>query len=195
MALADIIQKIESDAREEADGIVAVAQERATAFRADAGRRADTYRSEALADAEIRARREADRVVVTARLAARDRALAQRRELVDEALMSAADALAAASDAEYADFLAARIASVARGGETLRMGSADTGRVAAVLAALGKVAPSLAVTVADEPASFERGALVEGKRVRADLSLASIVNEHRDELELIVASALFDEED
>ena len=54
-------------------------------------------------------------------------------------------------------------------------------------------APGLALQVSTEPAPFERGVLVEGDRVRTDLSLTAIVEERRDELELVAAEVLFGE--
>ena len=193
MALADIITKIRADADDEAGRILAAAQTRAAEIVERAEQRAGEQRAATLAEADTDARREADRIVVSARLAARDEALARRRELVDTALQRAAETLAALSDIEYAAFLSRRIASVARGGETVRFGSADLARAETVLEALRMNTPGLTLAVADEPAPFERGALVEGSRVRADLSLTAIVEERRDELELAVAEVLFGE--
>ncbi|HSK48513.1 MAG TPA: V-type ATP synthase subunit E [Coriobacteriia bacterium] len=194
MALADIISRIESDAEVEAARITEAAQKRAAEIVAEAQRRAEAHHDSSLAEADTAAHREADRIVVSARLKARDEALVQRRALVDVALTQTADALAAAPADEYARFLAERVARVARGGETLRFGSADSARADAVVDALRVVAPGLSLTVSSEPAPFARGALVEGSRVRADLSLNAIVEERRDELELVIASVLFAEE-
>ena len=160
----------------------------------DAERRAAQHRAEVAATSTAAAAREADTVVVNARLAARDAEVTARRELIGETLTAAADSLAALPDQHYARYLARNIATAARGGETLRFGSADVGRASAVVSVLADIAPGLAVTVADAPAPFERGALLEGDRVRADLSLTALIAERRDELEVVVARTLFDEE-
>ena len=194
MALADIISKITSDAEDEAARILADAREQAEAITAEAEAAAEQHRTVTLARAEADAQREADRIVVSARLAARDAALRQRGQLVDETLATAAEKIAAASPTEYASFLARRIARVAKGGETLRLGSADTALGPAIVEALRMIAPGLDLRLADEPAAFERGALVEGDRVRADLSLHALIEEYRDDLELAVAAVLFPEE-
>jgi vacuolar-type H+-ATPase subunit E/Vma4 len=194
VALADIISKIRSDAELEAAQLLDSAQRRADTIDAAARADADGHRKAVLARAESDARREADRIVVSARLVARDAALTQRRTLVDEVLQLTTGALAAAPDAEYATFLARRIAEVARGGEVLRFGAADLARADSIVEALRMIAPGLDLSVASDAAPFERGALIEGDRVRADLSLAAIVEERRDELELVVATALFTEE-
>jgi len=194
VALADILTRIEGDTDSEVAEILSAAKERAEAIVAEAGKRADAHRAEVAAAAHVAATREADTIVVNARLAARDAEVTTHRTLLAETLDAAAEALAALPDAEYARFLAGRIAATARGGETLRFGSADAGRAAAVAAELARIAPQLALQVEDEPAPFERGALLEGARVRADLSLAALIHERRDDLEVVVARVLFPEE-
>jgi len=193
VALADIISKIESDAEAEAASIRTAAQDRADGILTAAEQLADQQRAHTVAEADADAHREAARIVVSAKLAARDDALAQRRQLVDAALERTAAALAAASDVEYAGFLSRRIAAVARGGETLHFGSADIGRAEAIVESLRMNAPELKLSISTEPAPFDRGVLVEGARVRADLSLTAVVEEHRDELELVAADVLFGE--
>ncbi len=194
MALADILTRIDGDTSAETEAILSAATERAEQIVADAESRAAVHRAEVAAAAESAATREADTIVVNARLAARDAEVTARRLLIDEALSAAAEALAAQPDAEYARFLAQRIVEAARGGETLLFGSADAGRKAAVTAELARIAPGLELSVAEEPAPFERGAMLQGSRVRADLSLPAIIAERRDDLELEVARVLFDEE-
>jgi len=193
VALADILTRIDVDSGSEAVAILAAAQERADAMLTDATTRAEAHRAEVAAAAQAAAGREADTIVVNARLAARDTAVAARRALLDEALTAAADALAALPDSEYARFIAGCISKAARGGETLSFGSRDAARRDLVVAELGRIAPQLSLQVADEPAPFERGALLAGDRVRADLSLASLVEERREELEMAVARTLFPE--
>jgi len=194
VALADILTRIDGDTGAEVAAILSAASERAESLVADAGKRGDAHRAEVAASAHAMAVREADTIVVNARLAARDSEVTARRLLIDDALVAAADALAALPDAEYARYLASRIAASARGGESLRFGSADTGRATLVVDELSRIAPRLDLKVGDEAAPFERGALLEGPRVRADLSLAALIHERRDDLEVVVARVLFPEE-
>lgn len=193
MALADILSKIETDGGAEAQAILDAATKRAEGVLERAKAEAAAHTAQVVASAEKDARRQADTRVVSARLGARDRAVAARRELVNEALSALEDRLATLPDDEYAEFLAGRITSVARGGETLRLGSADQARSQAILSAVegsSKVSP----VYSDEPAPFERGALLEGERVRVDLSLASIIDDERDRLEAIAGAVLFNGE-
>jgi len=194
VALADILTRIDGDTSDDTGAILAAAGERADKIVSDATARADAHRAEVAAAATAAATREADTIVVNARLAARDAEVTARRSLLDEALAAAADAVAAQSDAQYARYLAARIAEVARGGETLSFGSADSDRASVVVEELARTAPGVEFVVADKAAPFERGALLEGSRVRADLSLAALVEERRDDLEVVVARVLFPEE-
>lgn len=189
MALADIVKRIRDDATAEAKAIVHAAEVRAAAMIAAAEANAATYRDTASSDASSTADREASRVVVSAKLTARDESLARRRQVIDEALAATAERLASLPADEYARFLAARIAEAARGGETVRLGADDLARRDAIVEALAEVEPG--ITIADEPAPFSRGALVEGQRVRADLSLSAIVEENRADLELTIAGVLF----
>lgn len=193
MALSDIIAKIESDAAAEAARIVSTAEKRAEGIRAAAREKADAYTAEVLAAAKTVAKRESDTVVVNARLRGRDDLVAARRQLVEEALAGAAEAIASLPDDRYAAFLAARIASMARGGETLSFGKLDAAREKAVRAELSRVAPELDLAASAEAAPFDRGALLTGDRVRADLSLQALVEARRDELEMAVAAVLFGE--
>jgi len=193
VALADILTRIASDSGEEAGALLSTAQERADAIVAEATARAAAHRAEVATATAAAVAREADTIVVNARLAARDAEVTARRLLLDEALAATADALAALPDDDYARFLAACIAAVARGGETLSLGADEASRAALVTAELARVAPALSVKLAEKPAPFKRGALLEGDRVRADLSLPALIDERREELEIAVARVLFPE--
>lgn len=195
MALTDIINRIEADTAAEVESIRAAAQARADAIMAEATDTAEKTVAQARAAAQSAAAREADTLLVNARLRVRDAGVTARRALIGRVISEVEQRIAALPDADYVAFLAARIVAAARGGEVLHVGTADSGRASAVLDAVHAIAPGLAMTLAAEPAPFERGALLVGDRVRADLSLASIVNERRDELELAIAAELFRHED
>lgn len=194
MALADILTRIARDSDAEKTAVLSAAREQADAIVADAKEWADAHRVQVVESAQAAAAREADTILVNARLAARDAEVLARRELIDEALAATAEALAALPDAEYARFLAQRIVPVARGGETLLFGSEDLARRDVVIQEIGRIAPDLALSASDAPAPFARGALLESARVRADLSLTALVEERREELEIVAARALFAEE-
>lgn len=191
MALADIIARIGSDAQTNADAIVASAQQRADEVLAAARAQAERQTQTALAAATVNAQRNADTVVVKARLGSRDSLVAAQRELIDEALAGVASAVGSLPDDAYVAWLAGRIAAVARGGETLAVGAQDQDRADAIVAAVGAVAPGLALVRSDVPAPFPRGARLTGDRVSVDLSVESIIADQRDSLELAISSVLF----
>jgi vacuolar-type H+-ATPase subunit E/Vma4 len=191
VALKDILTRIGTDGDTEAQAILSTAKEQAAALVAEATERAKAHRAQVAAAAQATAAREADTILVNARLAARDAEVSARRALIDEVLAATAEALAALPDGEYVRFLAGRIAREASGGERLSFGSEDRDRANAVVRELERIAPQLEVSVSGGPASFARGALLEGARVRADLSLAALVEECREELEIVAARVLF----
>lgn len=195
MALADILERIEADAAAESAQVADAARSRADAILAAAKAKAEAHVDEVVSAARIEAARDAETTVVNARLRGRDALVTARRALIDETLAAAAESIAGLPDDAYASFLAARIAVIARGGETLAFGSEDSGRAELVMRKLEAVAPNLSLTAAPVPAPFARGALLQGDRVRADLSLGAIVDERRDEFEAIAANELFGKEE
>lgn len=193
MALADIIERIEADAGTEASQHAAAALERAETVLAAARAQAEANSAQLIGAAERDAARDAQTIVVNARLRGRDALVAAQRELIDETLADAAQRIAEMPDADYAHFMAKRIVGIARPGDTLSIGTLDAARGAAMTAVVRELAPGLELILADSPAPFERGALLTGPRVRADLSLPVIVGDRRDELELVAAATLFGE--
>jgi vacuolar-type H+-ATPase subunit E/Vma4 len=194
VALADIIKRIKADSDAEVAGIAAAAQARADSIIGDAQKLATARADEVIAAAVAGSSREAGTVVVNARLAARDAEVTARRQLLHEALQGVTERLSVLPDAQYAAFLAPLIVSTARGGETLAFGTEDTGRASQVIAEVSRIAPALSLQTAEQPAPFPYGALLEGDRVRSDLSLSAIVDERRDDLEVVAARVLFPEE-
>jgi V/A-type H+-transporting ATPase subunit E len=191
MALADIVQRIGNDAATEAEEVVAAAKAQADALLTAA--RVDARQSSAATlDA---ARREADAEAETtrasARLAARNSGLAAKRELIDQTLGQARDAIAQLPDADYAAFLAARIARAARGGERVLIAPADVARLANRLPEAVAAVGGPRLYWATELAPVERGVVLRGDRVSVDLSIGAIVDEQRDTLAMTAADRLF----
>lgn len=190
MALADIIARIDADAASEAADIVALAEEQAESMLAEVRAEAERSRERALVRARAEAASEADTVRASARLAARDRELAARGEMVQRALAEVERAIAALPADVYAAFLARRIVAAASGGERVQLAATDAALAPKVRAAVEKAAPGLALVWDDEPAGVDRGAVLVGDRVRADLSVSAAVAERRDELSMSIARAL-----
>lgn len=191
MALNDIVERIEGDAKTEAEALIAEAERRAAEIVSEARARAEREHARTVERARAASAAESDTLRANARLAARDRELASRNEIVSRALAEVERALAELPDDRYAAFMAARIVDAAHGGERVLVAKADRERLAGLADRVAAVARDLTLEWTDEPASVERGVVLEGDRVRAELSLASAVAERRSELEAVVSETLF----
>lgn len=191
MAITDIVERIGTDAAAEAGALLEAARTEASRITAEAEATAAREAAEARARAEQDAATEAATILANARLAVRDELLAAKRHLAEDVLDRAREALEALPDAEYLELIAQACAEVARGGETLAVARADAKRLAGIaerVRAMGRE-----VTAVDGPAPLAHGVLLEGDRVRMELSPASLVDDRREELLLVAARALFGE--
>jgi vacuolar-type H+-ATPase subunit E/Vma4 len=191
MALADIVNRIDTDSTSEAASLVAEAQAHASALLASAQDEAAQEREDTLDSASREAAAEAETVCATARLAARDRALAAKGDLVDSALAQARDGIVALDDDVYAVFLARHIAAVARGGERVLVAPADAARLALRLPQAYAKLGGPALLWPPEPAPVEHGVVLLGDRVSVDLSVQAIIHENREALSMVAAEQLF----
>lgn len=195
MALADIIKRIESDAQAEAARIIDEAQAEAARLLEEARRAADERSARVIEAARRDAERERATRLAAARLAARDRALADRRALIDEVLEALVERIGSLPPAEYAALLGSALARTVRDGDEIALGSGDAALRDAVGAELASRAPGIEVRWREEPAPFERGALIVGGGTRAEITPRSLVEERRGDLEVLVADVLFSGED
>lgn len=193
MSLADIVRKIEHDAAAEAAEIIGVAEEDASKVRADAVREAAALGEHELSQARSGAEEDARMRVAAARLAGRDRLLAEKRVMIERVIAESAEKLVAMPDEEYAALIAREIAKVTRGSETVVLGEADAKRLEAHLpAAMEKAGCS--VEIGGTTSEIERGVLLEGDRMRVEVSIAALVAARQERCETLVAQTLFGEE-
>lgn len=193
MALADILQRIEAEAQAEADAILARAEEAAEGVRAEAQERGAERTRQIVEHTRHEAEAAARTRLATARLAARDNALAAKRHLVERVLAEVVVQLESMPPDEYAAFIAREVARVARGGEALSIGHDDHGPLSIHLG------PALAAAGAEvrmrgTTGAVDRGVLVEGDRVRVEISARTYVESHRDRLITLVSHELFGSE-
>jgi len=193
VALADILRRIEEDAEAEAAAILREAEEAAAAVRAQAQERARLRTEQVVARTKAEAEAAARTRLATARLAARDNALAAKRHLVERVLAEVVAHLEELPADEYAAFIARQVAQVARGGEALSIGQEDHMRLSA------RIAPALAaagaqVSVRGTTAALDRGVLIEGDRVRVEVSARALVASRKERLVEVVSRALFGDE-
>lgn len=191
MALADILQRIAQDAADEAAAIVREAEEAASRLRADAHAQAADRHERTVESARGRATEEARTRLARARIAARDSALAARREMVDRVLAETVARLERLPAAGYTAFIAREVAGVARGGERLSIASADAERLVPGLAdALADA--GVEVRYAGLTEALAHGVVLEGDRVRGEVSPAAVVAAHAEALTARIVGDLFD---
>ncbi len=192
MAIADIITRIEDDARAEAAAIVAAAQERADALVAAARAEAERDAAHIKARGAEVARIEADTLLANARLAARDAMLQARTDLAEQVLEGVREALESLPEDEYAAFIAREIARAAIPGQRVLLAPADADRLGGLQARLDEL--GMKVPVTGEATELARGVRVEGDGVRVDVSPAAYVAEHHADMLQVAVRELFPEE-
>ena len=193
MAIADILTRIEDDAKAEADAILAAARERAEAVESRARSAAEHEAARLKTKADIDARSEAATLLANARLAARDALLGAKKDLADRVLDGVRERVEALPDAEYAAFIADGIAAVALSGQRVRVAAADRQRLASLGSLLA--ARGIELILTDEVADLPRGAYVEGDRVRVEVSAAATIADRHAELLPVVVAGLFGEQE
>lgn len=190
MALADILQRITEDSLAEASAIVREAEDAAAAVRADAEGRARERVKETVSRATIDAGSAGQTRLATARLSARDSTLAAKRSLVERVISGVTDHLESLPADEYVRFIVDQVAEVARGNETVSVGQEDEARL------LSSIGPALAaagvgVSVRGVTSEISRGVLVEGDRVKVEVSPRALVASRKDQLVAVATEVLF----
>jgi len=190
VALADILKRIDRDAEDEANRILLAAERMAEETRARAETAAAARHDAELERAQRQAEDDARTRLATARLRGRDSILAEKRVLIDRVLSRAVERLEALPDADYARLLAREIAAAARGGERVLVAQADAARLSSALPAMLEQAGA-DVEVAGQTDSVAHGVVLEGARMRIEISPWAMVVARRAELESAVSEALF----
>lgn len=190
MALADILKRIDSDTESEANAALLAAENKAAEVRAHAAAAAAARHAAELARAESDAAEDARTKLAGARLRGRDRILGEKRALIDRVMRRAVERLEKLPDADYARLLAREIAAAARGGERVLIGSADAQRLSSALPA-ALVEAGADVRTADVTETVAHGVVLEGARMRVEISPWAMVTARRAELEAEVSAELF----
>ncbi|MFA5844579.1 MAG: hypothetical protein WC971_07095 [Coriobacteriia bacterium] len=192
MALQDILDRIGADAAAEAGAVLDGARAEAEALVSTARASAEAERARIVGAAETAAARDAGRTVAAARLASRDATLVAKRELAESVLDAARERVLALDAAAYAAWIAARVAAVSRGGESVRVGASESAKVRAALPA-AFAAAGAEVTLDAAAADTDRGVVVLSAGVRAEISPEAALADAREESLLAAARILFDE--
>ena len=131
--LDKIIARMESDIRAECDALAANAAENAAAIRRDYQAQADAAARDSAQRAQTQAAEHLEHLNGSSQLACRQRVLAAKQQLIDEAFARTAQALAALPQADYIDLLAALAAENGSGDEELLLSARDREAVGAAV--------------------------------------------------------------
>ena len=180
-----IIARMEADTQAECADIAAQAAAEAEAILA-------RYRAEA-DRCKVLEHEQVERLEGGSRLACRQRVLAEKQRMLDEAFARAADALLKLPRPEYIDLLASLAAENGQGGEALVFSAADRDTVgqAVVDAANGKK-PGAGFTLAADTRETGGGVVLQRGRMEINCGFAELLRRARQEDSSAVAAVLFD---
>ena len=191
--LEKVVARMEADTRAECDALTASAAENAAAILRDCRAQADAVARDSRQRAEAQAAEHLEHLNGSSQLACRQRVLAAKQQLIDEAFARAAQALAALPQAEYVDLLAALAAENGSGDEELLLSAHDRETVgAAVVDAANGKKPGAGFTLAADTRETGGGVVLQWGRMEINCGFAELLRRARQEDSSAVAAVLFD---
>ena len=191
--LEKIVARMESDTRAECDALAASAAENAAAILRDCQAQADAAARDSRQRAAAQAAEHLEHLNGSSQLACRQRVLAAKQDLIDEAFARTAQALTALPQAEYIDLLATLAAENGSGDEELLLSAADRDAVgAAVVEAANRKRTGAAFRLSEETRDTGGGLVLRRGRVELNCSFAEKLRQLRQEESSAVAKLLFD---
>lgn len=191
--LEKIVARMEADTQAACDALAASAVENAAAILRECQAQADAVTRDSAQRAEAQAAEHLEHLNGSSQLACRQRVLAAKQQLIDEAFARAAQALAALPQAEYVDLLAALAAENGSGDEELLLSAHDRETVgAAVVDAANAKRPGTAFRLSDETRDTGGGLVLRRDRVELNCSFTEKLRQLRQEESSAVAKLLFD---
>lgn len=191
--LEKIVARMESDTRAECDALAVSAAENAAAILRDCQAQADAAARDSRQRAAAQAAEHLEHLNGSSQLACRQRVLAAKQALIDEAFARTAQALTALPQAEYIDLLATLAAENGSGDEELLLSAADRDAVgAAVVEAANRKRAGAAFRLAEETRDTGGGLVLRRDRVELNCSFAEKLRQLRQEESSAVAKLLFD---
>lgn len=191
--LDKIIARMEADTRVECDALAANAAGNADAILRDYQAQADAVARDSAQRAETQATEHLEHLNGSSQLVCRQRVLAAKQQLIDEAFARAAQALAALPQTDYIDLLAALAAENGSGDEELLLSKTDRDAVgAAVVEAANAKKPGAAFRLSEETRDTGGGLVLRRGRVELNCSFTEKLRQLRQEESSAVAQLLFD---
>lgn len=191
--LEKIVARMEADTQAACDALAASAAENAAAILRDCQAQADAAAQDSAQRAAAQAAAHLEHLNGSSHLACRQRVLAAKQQLIDEAFARTAQALAALPQAEYVDLLASLAAENGSGDEELLLSKADRDAVgAAVVEAANAKKPGAAFRLSEETRDTGGGLVLRRGRVELNCSFTEKLRQLRQEESSSVAKLLFD---
>lgn len=191
--LEKIVARMEADTQAACDALAASAAENAAAILRDCQAQTDAAAQDSAQRAAAQAAAHLEHLNGSSQLACRQRVLAAKQQLIDEAFARTAQALAALPQAEYVDLLASLAAENGSGDEELLLSKADRDAVgAAVVEAANAKKPGAAFRLSEETRDTGGGLVLRRGRVELNCSFTEKLRQLRQEESSAVAQLLFD---
>ncbi|MBC7253512.1 MAG: hypothetical protein H5T72_06055 [Actinobacteria bacterium] len=197
MSLEKLLEKIESDAREESRRILAEAEEEAARIKREAEEEARLEAESIARSFHIRAENERLRIISRARLEGRIDLLAAKDKLLEEVFRKVSDDFIRLRTEEYRAWLKAVVLeAVTSGREELVPSSRDRelldgGLLEELNGELRSRGLAGGLKLAEEDAPFERGVILRGEKTETNLSAQAVLQRVREESEEEVSRILF----
>jgi len=189
MGIENITERIISDAQEKAAEIRSGSDKESATIRDDAKKKAESIKSQIIADAKSQAEEEKRRFLAFARLEARNSVLAEKQKVIGEVFDKASKELQSLPDREYEDLIKKLlIKATTTGDEEIIFSSRDRKRitdklVANVNAALKADGKKGNLKISQETREIEGGFILKAEGVEINNSFSSLLNLLREELE------------
>lgn len=191
--LEKIVARMEADTQAACDALAASAAENAAAILRDCQAQADAAAQDSVQRAAAQAAAHLEHLNGSSQLACRQRVLAAKQQLIDEAFARTAQALTALPQAAYVDLLASLAAENGSGDEELLLSKADRDAVgAAVVEAANAKKPGAAFCLSEETRDTGGGLVLRRGRVELNCSFTEKLRQLRQEESSAVAQLLFD---
>ncbi|HNS21802.1 MAG TPA: V-type ATP synthase subunit E [Sedimentisphaerales bacterium] len=193
MQAEQVVEKILSDARAQADAIRKQAGEREAAEMAKVNEDLARFEQQTKTLAEKAAADERSQRLAVARMEAAKEYASAKASLLDEVFNQARQKLEKLPDNEYRELMARLMAAAVETGTEKVIAGKNDARIDAKLVAdvNARLKDKGKLTLADEKHNFGGGFLLQRGRVRTNVSLTVLVEQARKDLEIEVAKDLF----
>ena len=191
--LEKIVARMEADTQAACDALAASAAESAAAILRDCQAQADAAAQDSAQRAAAQAAEHLEHLNGSSQMACRQRVLAAKQQLIDEAFARTAQALTALPQAKYVDLLASLAAENGSGDEELLLSKTDRDAVGtAVVEAANAKKPGAAFRLSEETRDTGGGLVLRRGRVELNCSFTEKLRQLRQEESSAVAQLLFD---